>query len=140
MTAACVVEVPSRMDGDRRLDQITLRNLLAHDAGRGPGGGRARRIAKHLSPPAQATFTRRAQREAARPLRRSAAGTRGRSIKNPTLVIQGDDDLMIPTKLSHLMAGLIPDARIRIYPDSAHGFLFQYPTEVAAEVNAFLSA
>jgi len=60
-------------------------------------------------------------------------------IKNPTLVIQGDGDLMIPTKLSHLMAGLIPDARIRIYPDAAHGFLFQYPTEVAAEVNAFLA-
>ena len=60
-------------------------------------------------------------------------------IKSPTLVIQGDDDLMIPTKLSHLMAGLIPDARIRIYPDAAHGFLFQYPTEVAADVNAFLA-
>jgi pimeloyl-ACP methyl ester carboxylesterase len=57
----------------------------------------------------------------------------------PTLVIQGDRDLMIPTKLSHLMAGLIPDARIRIYPDAAHGFLFQYPTEVAADVNAFLA-
>jgi pimeloyl-ACP methyl ester carboxylesterase len=61
-------------------------------------------------------------------------------IQSPTLIIQGDDDLMIPTKLSHLMAGLIPDAQIRIYPDSAHGFLFQYPTEVAAEVNAFLAA
>jgi pimeloyl-ACP methyl ester carboxylesterase len=60
-------------------------------------------------------------------------------IKSPTLVIQGDDDLMIPTKLSHLMAGLIPDAQIRIYPDAAHGFLFQYPTEVAAEVNTFLA-
>jgi pimeloyl-ACP methyl ester carboxylesterase len=60
-------------------------------------------------------------------------------IKSPTLVIQGDNDLMIPTKLSHLLAGLIPDARIRIYPDAAHGFLFQYPTEVAAEVNAFLA-
>jgi pimeloyl-ACP methyl ester carboxylesterase len=57
----------------------------------------------------------------------------------PTLIIQGDADLMIPTKLSHLMAGLIPDARIRIYPDSAHGFLFQYPDDVAADVNAFLS-
>jgi pimeloyl-ACP methyl ester carboxylesterase len=60
-------------------------------------------------------------------------------IKSPTLVIQGDNDLMIPTKLSHLLVGLIPDARIRIYPDAAHGFLFQYPTEVAAEVNAFLA-
>jgi pimeloyl-ACP methyl ester carboxylesterase len=36
------------------------------------------------------------------------------------------------------MAGLIPDARIRVYPDAAHGFLFQYPAEVAADVNAFL--
>jgi pimeloyl-ACP methyl ester carboxylesterase len=60
-------------------------------------------------------------------------------IQSPTLIIQGDGDLMIPTKLSHLMAGLIPDAQIRIYPDAAHGFLFQYPTEVAAEINAFLA-
>jgi hypothetical protein len=29
-------------------------------------------------------------------------------------------------------------AQIRIYPDSAHGFLFQYPSEVAADVHAFL--
>jgi pimeloyl-ACP methyl ester carboxylesterase len=68
-----------------------------------------------------------------------AALQRLTGIASPTLVIQGDDDLMIPTKLSYLMAGLIPDARIRIYPDAAHGFLFQYPAEVAAEVNAFLS-
>ena len=61
-------------------------------------------------------------------------------IQSPTLVIQGDNDLMIPTKLSHLLAGLIPDAQIRIYPDAAHGFLFQYPAEVAADVNAFLAS
>jgi pimeloyl-ACP methyl ester carboxylesterase len=68
-----------------------------------------------------------------------AALQRLTGINTPTLIIQGDDDLMIPTKLSHLMAGLIPDAQIRIYPDAAHGFLFQYPTEVAAVVNAFLT-
>ena len=68
-----------------------------------------------------------------------AALQRLTGIKSRTLIIQGDGDLMIPTKLSHLMAGLIPDARIRIYPDAAHGFLFQYPTEVAADVNAFLA-
>jgi pimeloyl-ACP methyl ester carboxylesterase len=60
-------------------------------------------------------------------------------INRPTLVIQGDNDLMIPTSLSHLMAGLIPGAQIRIYPDSAHGFLFQQPEAVAADVNAFLA-
>jgi pimeloyl-ACP methyl ester carboxylesterase len=68
-----------------------------------------------------------------------AALQRLTGIASPTLVLQGDNDLMIPTKLSHLLAGLIPNARIRIYPDAAHGFLFQYPTEVAAEVNEFLS-
>jgi pimeloyl-ACP methyl ester carboxylesterase len=68
-----------------------------------------------------------------------AALQRLTGIKSPTLVLQGDGDLMIPTKLSHLMAGLIADAQVRIYPDAAHGFLFQYPTEVAAEVNAFLA-
>lgn len=52
--------------------------------------------------------------------------------------IQGDSDLMIATPLSHLMAGLVRDARIRIYPDAAHGFLFQSPAEVAADVKAFL--
>ncbi|WP_028066954.1 alpha/beta fold hydrolase [Solirubrobacter soli] len=60
-------------------------------------------------------------------------------IQSPTLVIQGDDDQMIPTKLSHLLAGLIPDAQIRIYPDAAHAFLFQYPREVAADVHGFLA-
>jgi pimeloyl-ACP methyl ester carboxylesterase len=68
-----------------------------------------------------------------------AALQRLTGIRNPTLIIQGDDDLMIPTKLSHLMAGLIPDAQIRIYPDAAHGFLMQYPAEVAADVKAFLA-
>jgi pimeloyl-ACP methyl ester carboxylesterase len=68
-----------------------------------------------------------------------AALQRLTGIKSPALIIQGDGDLMIPTKLSHLMAGLIPDAQIRIYPDAAHGFLFQYPAEVAVEVNAFLA-
>jgi len=61
------------------------------------------------------------------------------AISMPALIIQGDGDQMIPTKLSHLMAGLIPDAQIRIYPDSAHAFLFQEPQQVAADINAFLA-
>jgi pimeloyl-ACP methyl ester carboxylesterase len=61
-------------------------------------------------------------------------------IGSPTLIIQGDDDLMIPTRLSHLMAGLIPDSQIRIYPDAAHAFLFQEPRQVAADIDAFLAS
>jgi len=31
------------------------------------------------------------------------------------------------------------DAEISIYPDAAHGFPFQYPAEVAADIKAFLA-
>jgi len=34
---------------------------------------------------------------------------------------------------------LIPQAQLKIYPDSAHGFLFQHHAEFAADVCAFLS-
>jgi hypothetical protein len=46
---------------------------------------------------------------------------------------------MILPRYSHLLAGLLPDARLAIYPDSAHGFLFQHNREFAADVDAFLS-
>jgi len=68
-----------------------------------------------------------------------AALQRLTAVQAPTLIIQGDSDQMIPTKLSHLMAGLIPDTEIRVYPDSAHAFLFQYPAQVAADVGEFLN-
>jgi pimeloyl-ACP methyl ester carboxylesterase len=38
-----------------------------------------------------------------------------------------------------LLAGLLPDAHLTIYPDSAHGFLFQHHSQFAADVDAFLT-
>src|SRR5689334_180255 len=60
------------------------------------------------------------------------------AITQPTLVLQGDADIMIPTKASHALAGLLPDARLRVFPDASHGSIFQYATESAAETVAFL--
>jgi pimeloyl-ACP methyl ester carboxylesterase len=34
---------------------------------------------------------------------------------------------------------LLPDAQLKIYPDAAHGFLFQHHDEFAADVLAFLA-
>jgi pimeloyl-ACP methyl ester carboxylesterase len=65
--------------------------------------------------------------------------TRLESIHAPTLVANGDNDIMVPTVNSYLLAGHLPNARLIIYPDANHGFLFQYPHEFASEVNAFLS-
>ena len=62
------------------------------------------------------------------------------NIHAPTLVANGDNDVMVSTVNSYLLAGHIPNAKLTIYPDANHGFLFQYPHEFAAEVNAFLAA
>jgi len=61
------------------------------------------------------------------------------AIDLPVLVANGDSDPMILPRYSHLLAGLLPNAQVTIYPDSAHGFLFQHHSRFAAEVHAFLA-
>ena len=60
-------------------------------------------------------------------------------LKMPVFVANGDSDPMILPHYSYLLAGLIPQARVKIYTDSAHGFLFQHHADFAADVEAFLS-
>jgi pimeloyl-ACP methyl ester carboxylesterase len=60
------------------------------------------------------------------------------AIDLPVFVANGDSDPMILPRYSYLLAGLLPDARVTIYPDSAHGFLFQHHDRFAADVHAFL--
>jgi pimeloyl-ACP methyl ester carboxylesterase len=60
-------------------------------------------------------------------------------IRQPVLVANGDHDVMVPTPNTHLLAEHLPDARVEIYPDAGHGFLFQYPAEFAELVDEFLS-
>lgn len=59
-------------------------------------------------------------------------------IGHPTLVANGRRDIMVPTYASYAMAQAMPDARLVVYPDSGHGFLFQYPEAFADEVLRFL--
>ena len=60
------------------------------------------------------------------------------AIELPVFVANGDSDPMILPRYSYLLAGLLPVARVKIYPDSAHGFLFQHHEEFAADIHAFL--
>jgi len=60
------------------------------------------------------------------------------AIDLPVFVANGDSDPMILPRYSYLLAGLLPDARLKIYPDSAHGLLFQHYSQFAADVHAFL--
>ena len=61
------------------------------------------------------------------------------ALQMPVFVANGDSDPMILPHYSYLLAGLIPQARVKIYPDAAHGFLFQHHAEFAADVEEFLS-
>ena len=61
------------------------------------------------------------------------------AIDMPVFVAKGDGDPMILPHFSYLLAGLIPKARVKIYPDAAHGFLFQHRAEFAGDVDAFLT-
>ena len=61
------------------------------------------------------------------------------AIDMPVFVANGDGDPMILPHYSYLLAGLIPHARVKIYPDAAHGFLFQHHDEFARDVDEFLS-
>src|SRR5216110_425575 len=60
------------------------------------------------------------------------------AIELTVFVANGDSDPMILPRYSHLLAGLLPNARLTIYPDSAHGFLFQHHNRFAADVQTFL--
>jgi pimeloyl-ACP methyl ester carboxylesterase len=60
-------------------------------------------------------------------------------LQMPVFVANGDSDPMILPHYSYLLAGLISQAQVKIYPDSAHGFLFQHHGEFAADVEAFLA-
>ncbi|KAK0285234.1 hypothetical protein LTR35_005436 [Friedmanniomyces endolithicus] len=56
----------------------------------------------------------------------------------PVLVLNGDDDLLIPTSRSwELMKG-IEDAELIVYPRAGHGFLWQFAVRVAGDVGRFL--
>jgi pimeloyl-ACP methyl ester carboxylesterase len=61
------------------------------------------------------------------------------AIMQPTLVANGDDDPMMITENSRLLARHLPTAQLRICPDGGHGFLDQYPEEFADDVNTFLN-
>ena len=67
-----------------------------------------------------------------------AALERVSALELPVFVANGDSDPMILPRYSYLLAGLIPQARLKIYPDAAHGFLFQHHAAFGADVTEFL--
>jgi len=63
-----------------------------------------------------------------------------KSIKQPVLIAQGSNDVIIPTLHSVTLQQNLPNAQLIIYPDSNHGSIYQYPELFVANATAFLDA
>src|ERR1700688_3408450 len=57
-----------------------------------------------------------------------------------SLVVNGHNDIMVPTVNSFKLSQNIPNAQLIIYPDAGHGALFQVPELFVAHAEMFLDA
>jgi len=63
-----------------------------------------------------------------------------KTITQPTLVVNGRRDIMVPTINSYHLTQHIPTAQLIVYPDSGHASLFQYSELLVSHVELFLDA
>lgn len=101
-------------------------------------GGRMRN-----DPEALRLFTRHARGGSARGYRYQLLAIAGWTslpglcrLRQPTLVLAGSDDPLVPLINARLLAWLLPDARLHVL-DDGHLFMLTQPTETAALVSEF---
>ena len=61
-------------------------------------------------------------------------------IRQPTLVVNGVFDEMIPVSNSYRLSENLPNAVLLTYPDSGHGSLFQFHESFTRQAAAFLAS
>ncbi len=61
-----------------------------------------------------------------------------RTLPQPTLVLAGDDDPIVPIVNGRILAGRIPQARLQVISGGGHLFILERPAEVAELVARFL--
>jgi pimeloyl-ACP methyl ester carboxylesterase len=61
-------------------------------------------------------------------------------LRTPTLIVNGDNDIMVPSVNSIALADRIPNTQLVIYEDAGHGGIFQHYADFVAKALAFLDA
>jgi len=62
-----------------------------------------------------------------------------KAIKQPTLVVNGDNDVIIYSVNSSILQRHLPHAQLILYPDASHGSQYQYPERFVGHASLFLS-
>jgi pimeloyl-ACP methyl ester carboxylesterase len=60
------------------------------------------------------------------------------TVQHPVLVVNGDDDVMVPPLNSFELARRLPNAQLSIFPDAGHGGIFQHHAVFVEQALAFL--
>jgi pimeloyl-ACP methyl ester carboxylesterase len=61
-----------------------------------------------------------------------------KGLELPVLVVNGSDDIVIPTINSYILQQFLPNAELILYPDANHGSHFQYPELFTRHTRIFL--
>ena len=61
-----------------------------------------------------------------------------KGLRLPVLVVNGSDDIVVPTINSYILQQFLPDAELVLYPDANHGAHFQYPELFVRHARIFL--
>jgi pimeloyl-ACP methyl ester carboxylesterase len=61
-------------------------------------------------------------------------------IRQPALIVQGSNDVIIPTVNSYVLQQNLPNAQLILYPDANHGSFYQYPQLFVSDAGRFLAS
>jgi poly(3-hydroxyalkanoate) depolymerase len=132
--AALMLATPARYYHPRLL-ALTVPHIAGGRTAREPGALRAQAGARLQRPPSPLGYAFQLY---------AVAGWTSvpwlRTLRQPTLVVAGEDDPSVPLGNARLLAERLPDARLHVVAGGGHLFLLDEPESAAPAIRGFLDA